>query len=88
VAPTRSFRKVSPISSFHELRDATLKYPIIPEDYEIAEKSEVKVYEISNANSVYYRRLWTHNFSGSSTGSHNYAEWWMGISAEYLAITR
>lgn len=56
-----------------EIEMTPLKYPIIPEDYAMTEKSEVNVYEISNANSVYYRRLWTHNFSGSSTGSHNYA---------------
>jgi len=56
-----------------EIEMTPLKYPIIPEEYEMTEKSEVNVYEISNANSVYYRRLWTHNFSGSSTGSHNYA---------------
>jgi hypothetical protein len=56
-----------------EIEMTPLKYPVIPEDYEITGKSEVQVYEISNANSVYYRRLWTHNFSGSSTGSHNYA---------------
>jgi len=56
-----------------EIEMKPLKYPIIPEEYEMTEKSEVKVYEITNANSVYYRRLWTHNFSGSSTGSHNYA---------------
>jgi hypothetical protein len=56
-----------------EIEMLPLKYPIIPEDYEITEKSEIAVYEISNANAVYYRRLWTHNFSGSSSGSHNYA---------------
>jgi hypothetical protein len=56
-----------------EIEMTPLKYPIIPEEYEFTETSEIRVYEISNANSVYYRRLWTHNFSGSSTGSHNYA---------------
>jgi hypothetical protein len=56
-----------------EIEMIPLKYPIIPEEYEMTEKSEIAVYEINNANAVYYRRLWTHNFSGSSSGSHNYA---------------
>jgi hypothetical protein len=56
-----------------EIEMVPLQYPIIPDDYEITAKSQVQVYEISNASSVYYRRLWTHNFSGSTSGSHNYA---------------
>jgi hypothetical protein len=56
-----------------EIEMHPLKYPIIPESYEMTDESRVEVYEVSNANALYYRRLWTHNFSGSSSGSHNYA---------------
>jgi hypothetical protein len=56
-----------------EIDMSPLKYPIISETCEISADSAVEVYAITNANALYYRRLWTHNFSGSSSGSHNYA---------------
>lgn len=38
---------------------------IIPLDYELTEKSQIKIIQISGATSQYYRMLWTHNFVGS-----------------------
>jgi hypothetical protein len=56
-----------------EIEMRPLKYPIMAEGYEIRAESDVEVYEIGVANAAYYRRLWTHNFSGSSLCGHNYA---------------
>lgn len=39
---------------------------ILPRDYEINENSKIQILEIKAAQSQYYRRLWTHNFVGSS----------------------
>lgn len=39
---------------------------ILPTDHEITEKSEIQVIKVKAANTQYYRKLWTHNFVGSS----------------------
>lgn len=46
-----------------------LKNPILPSEYEVTEKSVVSVVPIKAENANYYRRLWTHNFVGGSSGS-------------------
>ena len=42
---------------------------IIPKDYVITEKSELTIMPILAENATYYRKLWTHNFSGGASGS-------------------
>lgn len=42
-----------------------LDCPILPIDYDIQETSEIKVYKIEAKSAQYYRKLWTHNFTGS-----------------------
>lgn len=44
-----------------------LKYPIINSDYVFTEKSQVSVIECSPCECDYYRKLFTHNFAGSSS---------------------
>lgn len=39
---------------------------ILPRDYEITRKSKIQVTEIERNAAQYYRKLWTHNFVGSS----------------------
>ena len=39
---------------------------IMPRDYEITRKSKIQVMQIERVNAQYYRKLWTHNFVGSS----------------------
>lgn len=46
-----------------------LPYPIIDKDYVFTEKSEVKVIPATTENCNYYRKLFTHNFTGSSSDS-------------------
>lgn len=46
-----------------------LKREIIPSNYEVTSKSEVKVIPIKAENATYYRKLWTHNFNGGSSGN-------------------
>ncbi|WP_027406176.1 hypothetical protein [Anaerovibrio sp. RM50] len=43
-----------------------LECSMLPRDYVITEKSEVKVFPMERMNAQYYRKLWTHNFVGSS----------------------
>lgn len=43
-----------------------LKCSIIPKDYEITETSKVEVAQIQSQSALYYRKLWTHNFTGGS----------------------
>lgn len=54
------------------LNDKELKplpYPIIEKEYEFTEKSEIKVIPASAENCNYYRKLFTHNFTGSGQES-------------------
>lgn len=46
-----------------------LKKPILPSEYVVTSKSVVDVIPIKAENATYYRRLWTHNFVGGSSGS-------------------
>ena len=39
---------------------------IMPTDHEITEASEIQVIKVKAAQTQYYRKLWTHNFVGSS----------------------
>lgn len=39
---------------------------ILPRDYEITRKSRIQVTQIERTAAQYYRKLWTHNFVGSS----------------------
>lgn len=39
---------------------------ILPRDYEITRKSRIQVTQIERTVAQYYRKLWTHNFVGSS----------------------
>lgn len=39
---------------------------ILPRDYEITRKSKIQITQIERVNAQYYRKLWTHNFVGSS----------------------
>jgi hypothetical protein len=56
-----------------ELPMQPLKYPILSDEHEITPESIISLYEIENANALYYRRLWTHNFSGSVSAFPNFA---------------
>ena len=42
-----------------------LKNPMLPLDFELTEKSKVRVCRIETKTAQYYRKLWTHNFTGS-----------------------
>lgn len=42
---------------------------ILPVDYVITEKCEISIAPILPENATYYRKLWTHNFSGGASGS-------------------
>lgn len=46
-----------------------LKYPILPSEHKVTRKSKVNVIPIKAENATYYRRLWTHNFTGGASGS-------------------
>ena len=39
---------------------------IMPTDHEITEASDLKIIKVKAANTQYYRKIWTHNFVGSS----------------------
>ena len=39
---------------------------ILPRDYEITRKSKIQIAQIERTAAQYYRKLWTHNFVGSS----------------------
>ena len=43
-----------------------LECSMLPRDWEITEKSDIKIIQIKAAQAQYYRALWTHNFVGSS----------------------
>lgn len=60
---------------------------IIPLDYEITEKSKLKVIQISGAVSQYYRMLWTHNFVGSQA-TYNRAVLIDGYVAAVFGISK
>lgn len=45
---------------------------ILPTDHEITEQSEIQVLKVKAAQAQYYRKLWTHNFVGSSA-TYNFA---------------
>lgn len=45
------------------------KYPIIPADYSVTRKSRVEVVKAASEHIKYYRKLWTHNFVPSQSGS-------------------
>ena len=45
---------------------APLDCSILPRDYEITRKSRIQVVQIERQEAQYYRKLWTHNFVGSS----------------------
>lgn len=60
---------------------------IIPLDYEITEKSSVKIIKISGATSQYYRMLWTHNFVGSQA-TYNKAVLIDGYVAAVFGISK
>ena len=49
-----------------ESRLEPISCSMLPRDYEITEKSTVQVIPVKAAEAQYYRRLWTHNFVGSS----------------------
>lgn len=46
-----------------------MKYPIIPADYSVTRKSRVEVVKAASEHIKYYRKLWTHNFVPSQSGS-------------------
>lgn len=46
-----------------------MKYPIIPAEYSVTRKSRVEVVKANPEHIRYYRRLWTHNFVPSQSGS-------------------
>lgn len=46
-----------------------LKREILPSNYEVTSDSEVQVIPIKAENATYYRKLWTHNFNGGSSGN-------------------
>jgi hypothetical protein len=56
-----------------ELSMIPLQCPVLSDEHEITSESAISVYEIENANALYYRRLWTHNFSGSVSAFPNFA---------------
>lgn len=43
-----------------------LDCPMLPVDYEITEKMDIKVCRIEAKSAQYYRKLWTHNFTGAA----------------------
>lgn len=43
-----------------------LNCSILPRDYEINRKSKIQITQIERQSAQYYRKLWTHNFVGSS----------------------
>ena len=46
-----------------------MKYPLMPEDYELTRKSRVEVVKAAPENIRYYRKLLTHNFTPSQSSS-------------------
>ena len=43
-----------------------LDCPMLPIDYEIQETSDIQVCRIESKSAQYYRKLWTHNFTGAA----------------------
>ena len=43
-----------------------LDCPLFPVDCEITEKMDIRVCRIESKSAQYYRKLWTHNFTGSA----------------------
>lgn len=60
---------------------------IMPTDYEITEKSDLKIVKVKAANTQYYRKLWTHNFVGSSA-TFNFAVLIDGLVAGVFGISK
>lgn len=60
---------------------------IMPTDYEITENSDLKIIKVKAANTQYYRKLWTHNFVGSSA-TFNFAVLIDGLVAGVFGISK
>lgn len=60
---------------------------IMPTDYEITENSDIKIIKVKAANTQYYRKLWTHNFVGSSA-TFNFAVLIDGLVAGVFGISK
>lgn len=60
---------------------------IMPTDYEITEDSDLKIIKVKAANTQYYRKLWTHNFVGSSA-TFNFAVLIDGLVAGVFGISK
>ena len=56
------------ISRPNETELFPLKCAMLPIDYEITEQSKIRVGRIEAKSAQYYRKLWTHNFVGSTAG--------------------
>ena len=65
---------------------------ILPIDYEITATDEVYICRIDKKNAQYYRKLWTHNFTGASAAINvgvfinNYIAGVFGINTAQLSI--
>lgn len=59
---------------------------IMPIDYEVTEKSRVQVIKVKSGEAQYYRKLWTHNFVGSSA-TFNFAVLIDGMVAGVFGIS-
>lgn len=60
---------------------------IMPTDYKVTEKSDLKIIKIKAAEAQYYRKLWTHNFVGSSA-TFNFAVLIDGLVAGVFGISK
>lgn len=60
---------------------------IMPTDYEVTENSDLKIIKVKAANTQYYRKLWTHNFVGSSA-TFNFAVLIDGLVAGVFGISK
>ena len=60
---------------------------IMPTDYDITENSDLKIIKVKAANTQYYRKLWTHNFVGSSA-TFNFAVLIDGLVAGVFGISK
>jgi hypothetical protein len=56
-----------------EMEMNPLKVPILSDDDTITFKSSIDVIRIEASTALYYRRLWTHNFSGGAVSNGNHA---------------
>lgn len=60
---------------------------IMPTDHTVSETSDIKVIKIKSAEAQYYRKLWTHNFVGSSA-TFNFAVLIDGMVAGVFGISK